>query len=156
MTDLPPKQHPAAARLLARTADWKQKECTLGRTRFRIEKMLPMQGFEVLEMVRSAVGDRFRTLSAETGTAGALISVILGIDPPALRSIMDRLFRSVHFTNANVKTPMVVFGNEGMAFESCQPIDVYELLARCLTVNFRESFSDLFPELAAVLSDSSP
>lgn len=133
--------------------DYKRREVTIGGTTFRITKLLPMEAFDTLEILREAIGGRAAgmiagmTLAQGDSSAavinravGTLIGVLIAVPAAELKEVRNQLFAQVSFTNGTAQTPQPVAGNEGMAFQGLEAVHVYELLLRAFVVNFTESW----------------
>ena len=131
---------------------WQETEFTIGGTTFHVTKMNAMDSFEVLELIRTSSASALVNADA-TGTVqetvASLISGVLSIPRSNLRQIREELFREVRFTNKIARTKMVLYQNEHKAFNGLLPTHVYEVLARCLCVNFTESVSDILRRAGA-------
>ena len=131
---------------------WEQTQVEIRGTNFEIRQMLAMDAFEVLERIRESLAGGMLQTSAtgdSTEMVGRLISSVLSIPRESLAPIRDDMFRNVRFTNRTAKTPMIVHGNEGMAFNGLLPVHIYELLARALCVNFTESVAEILRRAGA-------
>ena len=128
----------------------------IGKTEFKIDPLLPMEGFDVLEEIREAAispGNLYHVLENPTqeGIRNALIAVLSSLPKPIVKSIQKQMFTAVTFTNETAVTPQVLAGREGMAFDSLQgltPFDVYNVTVRCLAVNFLASSLDFLSRLS--------
>ena len=117
----------------------------MGKTTFHIGKLLPMEGFDTLERIRLALGksaDLSRVGNGSIAEMGAAaVKAILSLPPEDVARIRDDLFAQVRVSVPQSSATLELLGNEGMAFEDLEPVAVYELLARCIAVNFSASFS---------------
>ncbi len=125
-----------------------ERTVTLGGTTFKIQKLLPMEAYQAFEMIRAELGEklgRYETEEGQTLTVPDIILAILKLAPEKVDEVRRALFAGVTFTNERAETPMRLAGDENMAFEKLEPIDIYEVFVRCLAINFTGS-------LTAVLS----
>lgn len=129
--------------IVKKAAEWNKPNFVIGETRFRIEKLLPMRAFDVMEMIRVAIGG---SIEGDSDNMMAfIVRVVLSIPREKLKEIRDSLFEQVYFRNKQVKTETAVFGMEEMAFNGLEPSSVYRVLVSAVLVNFRESFpAELF------------
>lgn len=158
------EQGAAKAAFLETIKQWEAREIKMGNTTFYFEKLLPMKGFDVLEIIRPGLADALdrmpmfdpTKLTPEAGIA-LLFSVVLKVSPATIRLARDQMFQEVKFTNAAAQTRMAVAGNEDTAFMDLEPIRVYEVIGRALAVNFTESLSVILSRMRqAPLSPSPP
>ena len=141
-------------RLEGIAASFDERELTIGETHFTINKLLPMDGFRVMEKIRVAVGKSIRSVETGDTPATAIVSVLLSLPEETIAQIKTILFGAVTFTNRNAQTPRGLARDEAMAFVGLEPIHVYEVLARCLAVNFTQSFVEITSRMAAIAPDS--
>lgn len=126
---------------------------------FRIGKLLPTEGFPVMEEIRYAVttsgskhlGEALLAVSALSAamkwrvedSKAFLWTALSQLPPRVVDGVKDKLFRQVYFTRESHPTQTVLFGNEAAAYDGLQPSRIYELLLRAAMVNFTESLSEL-------------
>lgn len=122
--------------------DWFAERVTIGVTTFEIGKLLPMEAFSILEMLRPAVGAALALAPANAGLP-QMIATVLRLDPVILAGVRPVLFGQVKFTNRGTQTPTVLAGREDEAFVDLEPVHVYEVLGRCLARNFQGSWDAL-------------
>ena len=128
-------------------------EVQFGETHFDIRKLPVMEGWHTLEYIRRRVGDKLldidlgdSDLGAGTYDAKAVTSVfgaILSMEETDIDKVRTALFKHVKFRNESAKDWQVLEGAEDMAFQALEPGNVYEVLVRCLVVNFFGSFQAL-------------
>ena len=117
-------------------------EFEIGGTRFFIAKLPAMAAFDLLELIRHQVGKSAALAvpeGSEDESVGALLKMVLSLDPAFVARVRQRLFEKVSFSNERVSTPLKLAGAEDMAFDGLEPVAVYEVLLRCLAVNFTAS-----------------
>ena len=138
----------------------KKDRFSIGKTKFRIIKLLPMEAYEVMECIRVGLGPSLASLEvSESGkiSLADFLSLVMSLPRETLREVRDALFAEVRFQNQAAKTPLPVGGNEDMAFDGLGFLAVYEVLARAVMVNFGESLAEkLRPLEAATSPDISP
>ena len=121
-------------------ASWaKELEFSIKSTRFRITRMLPMDGFAVLEDIRQSIGENIQLIRESSSVTTALATVVMAIKPNDLERIRHKLFAEVSFQNEIAKTWRPLYPDEAMGFNGLEAIHVYEVLGRCLAVNFFDS-----------------
>ena len=134
-------------------------DVTIKGTHFRIGKLLPMEAYQVMEMIREALGSSMGSTAAIEGeqSADAIFRSLLSLPPSKVEAIRQRLFQLVTYTNAQQQTPAKLAGDEDGGFNGLLPSHVYEVLLRCLVRNFRESLEDFLSRiLSQPESSSSP
>ena len=121
-----------------------EQRVTLGTTEFQIRKLLPMDAFDTLELIRAAIGSTMDAASllamAQRDPLAAVVQLVMRLTPASVATIRRRLFRELSFRNRQYRDWTPVDGNEGNAFMDLQPFHVYEMLVRTLAVNFIESW----------------
>ena len=134
-----------------------EREIVIGETTFRIAKLLPMDAFAVLELIREALGERLASLDADAQTPStAIVSIVLALPRETVEAVRTRLFRSVTFTNRMARTARPLHPDEAMAFQGLDPIAIYEVLIRSFAINFFDSFRGLRSRIPAAESTSPP
>lgn len=133
--------------LVSAAGKFRERRFEISGTEFRIDKLLSMEAFELLETIREALGHTLAKISVPKGSPDAYyIGAILASIPPAyLRDIRRVLFdKSVRFRNGMAQNwkPLLPI-NEGMAFDKLTPVRVYEILVRAFAVNFTESWEEV-------------
>ena len=127
-------------------------------TRFRIQKLLPMEAYYVLEEFRVGLGPSLAKLDLKGDESesdlSALAGVVGAIPHHTLESIRKRIFAQIFFTNNLAPKARPVHPDEGMAFRGLQPMAIYEVLIRGFAVNFIESFQGLESLFPAETPDS--
>ena len=139
--------------------NWLDRDVTIGTTNFRIVKLLPLQAYAALEMIRPAL---LKSVDANFGIGAMAVSTWLEaanlpadqtktmlatalLNMPALQveAVRQELFRRVYFTSETHPTQTPVAGNESAAFKGLRPSHIYEMFLRAGCVNFTESLADL-------------
>lgn len=142
------------------------EEFTLGATSFRIHKIPALEAWEVLEQIREqfgktldadvmalkGVGSAMADKASENGHASdrtadqisAMARLVLGLPPSFVKSLRNRLFAHAQFRNQVAVDWQPLQGGEDTAFMNLEPVEVYNVLVRCLAVNFFPSFRGLF------------
>jgi hypothetical protein len=130
--------------------DLGQRDFELSGIKFRIEKMNAFDGFNVLEKVRFAVGETIGGLPSFSGenseaNGKAMIAVIMGIRPDHLADIFQDCLE--HSSVCMSGDSYISAVSARAAIEGIDPLDIYELIARFLAVNFMKSFRSLLSRL---------
>lgn len=134
-------------------------EFEIGGTRFFISKLPAMAGFDLLEVIRHEIGKStsLRVPDRTTENAvGSLLQMVLSLDPSFVAYVRKILFEKVAFSNRLVVDPLPLSGSEDMAFAGLEPVAIYEVLARCLAVNFTESWEYAVSKFQSVSLGSIP
>lgn len=116
-----------------------QREVVIDGTTYRIEKLLPMEAYRVLEVMRRVAGPILAGLP-KGSSVGVILGRIMGQVPPeTVETVRVALFKNVRFSNDRTKqTFRPLHPDEAMAFSD--PVHVYEILVRAMAVNFTASF----------------
>ena len=127
-------------------------------TVFTIQQLLAMEGFRVWEPLRVELFERASRmpLTVSGNSMIALVGVLLSVSESTLDRVRSKLFEQVLFTNQNAQTPMVLAGNENMAFNGLETVHVYEVLVKCLVINFTPSLLELLSLMDRIPSTSPP
>ena len=134
-------------------------EFEIGRTRFFIAKLPAIGAFDLLELLRHEVGksaDLVVPEGSENERVATLLKLMLSLDPAFVRQVRQKLFEKVSFSNDRVPNPQKLAGAEDMAFDGSEAVAVYEVLLRCLAVNFTASLRALASRLRDAGLTSSP
>ena len=127
--------------------DLKATDFTLGNTQFRIHKLLPMEGFRVLEDIRAALGPKIMQLQSEDTSLNNMLTgfvgLVLSVSTQDVQNVMRQLFIEAYFKDEHSNQFVSLSGNEGLAFKELEPFHVYEVLARCLVINFTGSLDEI-------------
>ena len=125
-----------------------EQKFTIGEVEFSITKLSAMDGWRLLEDIRHQIGKSDLGDSVEADILKQISKTITGMDPAFVDDVRERLFKKVEFKTKDVKAGWLpLSGGEDMAFEKLEPSAIYELLMRCLVVNFTASFSDILSRL---------
>ena len=115
-------------------------------TRFFIAKLPAMAAFDLMELIRHELG-KSQSVTLPEGAPDVLVSglirMVMSLDPAFVSGVRRKLFEHVSFSNQRVPTPQQLAGAEDMAFDGLEPVAVYEVLVRCLAVNFTPSLRAL-------------
>lgn len=116
-------------------------EFDVGGASFRIRKLLAMDAYQTLEIIRPSLA----ALDIGEGEgSGAITRIVGGLPPSVVEEARQRLFAGIQFQ----KPPQITIwtrlaGQEETAFMDAEPIAVYEVLARAMAVNFMPSWDAL-------------
>lgn len=126
--------------------EWHKREFEIGKTYFKVRKMLSMEAFVLLEQIRAMVGRGIPLIgSVPAGSSPEAIigTMLLSISPEDMERVRHALFRDIQFRNEVRKTwTYLTPEHEGAAFQELGPVKVYEVIARSFAVNFTESWED--------------
>lgn len=143
-------------KLLSVAGKFTETSFQIGSTSFQIRKLLPFEGFEVLEELRAAVGAKLANLPAGVSAATAIVAIAMAIPPSSVKSVMGRLFAEVRYSNASAQTQAALAHGgviDQAGFEGLEPVAVYEVFVRVLAVNFFSSFSGSLSALDKALDE---
>ena len=134
-------------------------EFEIGRTRFFIAKLPAIAAFDLLELIRHEVGksaDLVVPEGSENKRVATLLPLMLSLDPAFVKRVRTTLFEKVSYSNDRVPTPQKLAGAEDMAFDGSEAVAVYEVLLRCLAVNFTASLRAVGSKFVDASLTSSP
>ena len=134
------------SKLAKAASEYRKTTVKIGDTTFKINKLMVMDSLDVLEEIREGMGQRLLELE-HMSLQEAIARAVIGAPRDLVARIRDRLFEEVTFKNQSAKTHVTLAGSEEMAFENLSAVDVYEVLVRCLAVNFFDSFQELISRL---------
>ena len=126
--------------------EYQKTEFTIGNCKFSVEKLRAMEGYWLLEQIRY----EFRnTVLKELGDdENALFASFFMLDPQFVETVRKRLFQRVKFTNESAITAQQLAGAEDIAFTGLEPLAIYEIIVRCLMINFSNSLRDILDLLS--------
>ena len=115
--------------------------------KFNITKLSPMAGFELFEKIRYVLASRSAEMempSDPLSISTLVYKIALSIDPVIVKEIRETIFENVQFSGDSItKGYAQLSGLEDVAFETLEPMHIYEVLGRGLVVNFFGSFVEL-------------
>ena len=130
--------------------------------KFYIQKLPALAAFNLMERMRHAyfTGDLNgshlpNTPDKVAATLLVILQGVMSLPPEVIADVRETLFEGVMFSGNGVKstTPICLADNEHLAFANMEPSVIYELIVRCLVVNFKESFSGVVSDLSQLLAD---
>lgn len=137
-------------------------EFTMNDVKFRVTKLAPLKGFDLFEEIRYQLARNADTdhggKNSEKESAILFFKAVLTLNPVIIMDIRSILFVNVEFMGGESgvdKKYTKLVGLEEMAFSTLEAIHIYELLIRCLAVNFSASFRALaseFPYVETILN----
>ena len=145
--------------MLSAASAFAERDFEIGNTHFRVHKLLPMRGFQVLEMIRSALGGKLASVLSDTdsGVATVIVGAALSLPPEAVERISAALYERVEFARPGSDYMALTPATQPMAFEDIEPVQIYELLIRCLAVNFTASWDAILSRIREIRPvESSP
>lgn len=157
----PPKPKIDISKVLQGFKGLDKPEFKIKNTKFDIEKLPIMQNFELAEKIREQMAftaNNLNTGSVNNEEDGAILffKTILSLPPVFIEELRVAMFNHISFSGSGVeKGHMPLLGAEDMAFNNCEIIHIYEVIARALYINFSGSFSGLMsaiPGGASILS----
>ena len=123
-----------------------QSKITINDTTFVIGKLGAFKSFKLLEKIRVALAYSSNDVKNESTDINGFIKAILALPEELIDEVMEIFFDAVRFIKKDeVKGAGLPLEkqNYDMAFASLEPVHIYELLARCITINFFCSFQEL-------------
>lgn len=122
----------------------------LGEVQFNLPLIPPLQGWEICELFREAVG-RPEVLMSLVGDesdpekAGkkVIMGLLISMSRDHVMQIRNALFEFVTFKTKDQVKPMSLAGLEDMAFEKLDPFSIYEVMGRCFAANFIGYFKEM-------------
>ena len=147
------------------------QDVTYGDLSVRINRLMPQESYRLFEVLRPEIG---RAVSAvNTGDSklniASFVAIVGVLSPEAVEVARKRMFERVFFTRPNSHPSATqLLANEDAAFEGLSAFHIYDLLLRCFTVNFLDSWEeihrlldragvlDMIPSQLATSSPSSP
>lgn len=135
------------------------REVTMGATTFYFGKLLAMEQYDVLELVREGLeGPLGKYVSEDTDPMRLALGILAGIPRETVEAVRQRLFSVVEWRNDEVHQPGStngkLAGDEASAFKDLTGAHVMEVLGRAFVVNFTESWEVLdsrIPEVGQAL-----
>ena len=132
--------------------EWKETDFTITqngvKVRFYVKKLMPLQGMALFEKIRPGIGAALGAVRKSGGVdESAMIDIVCLVPSETVAVAMDRLFRHVTYSRSDVPEPVSLHGDIDSAFAGLEPIAIYEVLARCLCINFIGSFSALLSQM---------
>ncbi len=128
-----------------------------GKTHFTLTKMPATKAWDVLEDIRDSASGALDV--QHSGGTEAMVRALVGALPkPFARRLRDTMFGCVTFRNQMMQSPAVLAGNEETAFDAIEadPIAIYEMFLRSLSVNFTDSFVALFEKISTIQKSTGP
>ncbi len=131
----------------------------IGDVTFNLQKIPPLDGFEICELFRVAVS-RPEVLmqlakdsdSDEQAAKRVVMGLLMSVSREHVKQLRGEMFKYVTFTTLEQKQPLPLEGVEDMAFGALDPLAIYEVLGRAIAVNFTEYFKGLMTRLGINLS----
>ena len=131
--------------------DLTQEDFKIGDVEFHIDPLNPFIGYKMLEEIRNEIG---KVTGAQTqplnitlsgaGLPGDFIQILLNMPASYVDSLRARLFQEVYYRYPGAMERTQLGGHEEEAFSALLPVAVYEVLVRCLAVNFTSSAISIF------------
>ena len=130
-----------------------KKECvTLGDTVFNINKLSASKALKLFEYMRQHIGQHFNnTIVSDLSTLDSLsvIKSVLSLPADTVHYVMVKLFEGVTFKTGKSGAMPLTEPCWDMAFSDMA--HMYDLLLRCLVVNFFSSLTQLMETYRTVI-----
>ena len=144
-----------------------ETEFTIGETDFRVKKLLPMEGFDLLEVVRpglqvvvddlkGATDDEADTEDRNVKATEMIVTFIAKLPREIVKEARRVLFTQVEFKNKQHGDWTKLGGREDEGFHKLHPVNVYIVIGRAFAVNFFDFGDDLSSLLDALPIIESP
>ena len=121
-------------------------EATIGETTFYFSKIGTVKAWPIFLEIRAEIGKALRergivvNLQDGNSLAAALISLALTLPTPFIQQLQAEMFKYVQYKNEHTSDGRQdLTDTEDMAFDGLEAVDIGEVLARCLAVNFTGS-----------------
>ena len=136
-------------------SEFQKTDITIGKTQFRIRKMLVMDAFHTLEIIRFGLGERLGQLQNLDSIGDVILKIVFSAPLSLINEVRGRLFENMLYKRPpEVKDFVPLAGSEETAFEKLPPIAVYEMIVRGLSVNFFDSMTESLSRFGLDLQDS--
>ena len=131
----------------------KKESITYGVVTFEIRKLSAVKAMEVVEILRVSLANTLTKLESSNNYVRDVLSLILTLPPEIVDKVKKMLFSSVVFRKeGEVKGGLPLEPQYyDMAFQTLDVFNIYELIARCLFVNFFYTVEKLKQFMALVL-----
>ena len=136
---------------LALVGNLTEPDFTIEGVEFHIAPLNPFDGYQIFEEIRNEIGKvtgaQSQPLNVNimgAGLPGDFIQILLNMPRAYVEALRVRMFEEVFYAYPGAREREKLVGNERSAFSALQPIAVYEVLVRCLAVNFTSSCISLF------------
>lgn len=135
---IPPKAAQAAKEVKRLTKDLTRQQVKKGNVTFQIERLTPMEGYELLDKLRNMIGEVVAQ-SWEQSPQAFIISALSRLPHENLEYVRKELFERIQFSRPDTAMqPRPLAGSEDIAFEGLDPGTVYEMVVRAFAVNFTD------------------
>ena len=116
------------------------QEITKGETTFQIERLSPMEGYKLLDDIRTMIGEHIPDALQQTGDPLAILVATIGKIPHKdMEIVRKKLFENIQFSRPDARQPRPLYGSEDIAFQGLDAGVIYELIVRGLAVNFTDT-----------------
>ena len=120
---------------------WTERQVTIDGVTFDIGKLLPEECFQLYETMRPVLEHLVEAASGvddDDPNAGLLVAVkfFSRIPRDIVAQVQRTLFKVTTYSTPDQKAQMTLAGDESNAFKTLDAIHYYEVLARCLAINF--------------------
>jgi hypothetical protein len=129
---------------------------------FEITKLSALRAWRLLEYIRKTLGSAEHVAGIGGDNAGTdmlmLVTTLMALPEEKIEHIRSVLFENVMYRTASMRgnaVPLVTEGDIDVAFADLEPVHIYEVMGRCLMINFTGSFNAIrskFPAVGEILS----
>lgn len=118
---------------------------------FHITKLKGLQGFRTFEKIRESFGRANESVSfgsdSQEDVAKALIGILTKLRAEDVEAILKDMIPCIEVKLPNSDVMGSFSKMSGMVYDVIDPLDIYEILARAVAVNFMESFLKVLSRL---------
>jgi hypothetical protein len=117
-----------------------KQKCKIGNVNFVINKLNAFEGDEVFGLMRTELVKVANVLDGDDMDMATLLKAVMALPQATIREVRERLFNACTYQHEgiNMAAPLDTHMFD-TAFDGLDTFDIYELLARCLVVNFFSS-----------------
>ena len=138
--------------------DLLERECQIGDTTFSIGKMPTIEGWDCMEVIREQTGMTIMNLKDDSkdsedpriAVMKAIVKIFFTLPVPFVKKLKIQLFSHCQYKNEQTTWSPLKQVNMQSAFGALEPIAVYEVLVRCLAVNFTVSCQEIIDLISGI------
>ena len=114
---------------------------TIGSTHFAVTKMPAFESYAMSESIREALGKITGQEQAvfQENQWGSIVQMFLSLPASFVEGVRRELFQYVYYLRPDSMLQPAPIGDVNVAFDGLEPMAIYEVLVRCLAINFTAS-----------------